>query len=199
MKNLELNYTEVATFSPLLAQVFDLKNKVPQQVFHAKFEKFYLYDMDVFYDFLGWDWILNLCKANDNNFLYFTSQLREGSKDIYGYVKLPTLLSASQIVSQLDSLEMKYGNTNEGYFLTFNEACLFPESFNWGAYFVNEFNFVIIGVSDTLKKEKSFLELQAMTWPDFVKHFNNWSAWTEINNKKFLEVFYQSYIQKNRD
>ncbi|WP_163655415.1 hypothetical protein [Listeria sp. PSOL-1] len=192
MEKMVLKSHSYKKFSLKFSNVFDEKNELPEKVFNESFHRFYVYDMDYFYNDTGWGWLLDISSENNEKILYFTSQVKEN--DDFQVVYIPNVLTPETILKQIDVLEYKTQDKKNTFFLTFNEACLFSTTYNWGLYFVNEFNFVILGVKDNFKVPSSFVNIKSMSLKEFHDHFQEWSAWKAKDDKRYLNEFDNVYF-----
>ncbi|PZG37226.1 hypothetical protein C1910_11970 [Listeria ivanovii] len=181
------------TFNYQFTNVFSLDNCLPQNVFSSAFHSFYIFDMDYFYEEIGWKWILAISTICKEQNLFFTSTTEENTN--YTVAEIPNSLEPKEILEQIDILENESEDKKSTFFLTFNEACLFSTSGTWGMYFVNEFNFVILAVKKDFPKPASFSNLESMSLEEFTEHFQEWSVWLENDNIKFLKVFNKTYFE----
>ncbi|WP_262490277.1 hypothetical protein [Listeria marthii] len=196
MEKVELKKKPYASFNEQFTGMFSLENWLPHNVFNHKFNNFHVYDMDYFYEEIGWKWILeNLADGSDKH-LFFTT-VPENNTD-YTVAEIPISLEPKKIIEQIDILENESKDVKNTFFLTFEEACLFSNAGNWGLYFVREFNFVILATEETFVKSDSFLNLESMTVEEFTEHFQDWSAWTEKGNRKYLKTFNKIFFCKQR-
>ncbi|WP_260448796.1 hypothetical protein [Listeria cossartiae] len=184
-----------ANFNKEFAKVFNSDNSLPENIFNTKFHNFFVYDMDYFYEETGWEWILQISSNNKVKNLFFTSATEKNSD--YTIAEIPTSLNPKQILEQIDILENESEDKKNTFFLTFNEACLFSNVSNWGLYFVNEFNFVILALEEDFPKQNAFFHLESMTKEEFTKHFQEWSVWLEKDNLNFLKEFNEVFFTKN--
>lgn len=183
-----------ANFNNEFAKVFNSDNSLPENIFNTKFHNFFVYDMDYFYEETGWEWILQISSNNKVKNLFFTSATEKNSD--YTIAEIPTSLNPKQILEQIDILENESEDKKNTFFLTFNEACLFSNVSNWGLYFVNEFNFVILALEEDFPKQDAFFHLESMTKEEFTKHFQEWSVWLEKDNLNFLKEFNEVFFAK---
>ncbi|WP_260490490.1 hypothetical protein [Listeria innocua] len=184
-----------ANFNKEFAKVFNSDNSLPENIFNTKFHNFFVYDMDYFYEETGWEWILQISSNNKVKNLFFTSATEKNSN--YTIAEIPTSLNPKQIIEQMDILENESEDKKNTFYLTFNEACLFSNASNWGLYFVNEFNFVILALEEDFPKQDVFFHLESMTKEEFTKHFQEWSVWLEKDNLNFLKEFNKVFFTKN--
>lgn len=184
-----------ANFNNEFAKVFNSDNSLPENIFNTKFYNFFVYDMDYFYEETGWEWILQISSNNKVKNLFFTSATEKNSN--YTIAEIPTSLEPKQILEQIDILENESEDKKNTFFLSFNEACLFSNVSNWGLYFVNEFNFVILALEEDFPKQDAFFHLESMTKEEFTKHFQEWSVWLEKDNLNFLKEFNKVFFTKN--
>lgn len=184
-----------ANFNNEFAKVFNSDNSLPENIFNTKFHNFFVYDMDYFYEETGWEWILQISSNNKVKNLFFTSATEKNSD--YTIAEIPTSLEPKQILEQIDILENESEDKKNTFFLSFNEACLFSNVSNWGLYFVNEFNFVILALEEDFPKQDAFFHLESMTKEEFTKHFQEWSVWLEKDNLNFLKEFNKVFFTKN--
>lgn len=184
-----------ANFNNEFAKVFNSDNTLPENIFNTKFYNFFVYDMDYFYEETGWEWILQISSNNKVKNLFFTSATEKNSN--YTIAEIPTSLEPKQILEQIDILENKSEDKKNTFFLSFNEACLFSNVSNWGLYFVNEFNFVILALEEDFPKQDAFFHLESMTKEEFTKHFQEWSVWLEKDNLNFLKEFNEVFFAKS--
>ncbi|EOB9292918.1 hypothetical protein ACIX1Y_002467 [Listeria innocua] len=184
-----------ANFNNEFAKVFNSDNSLPENIFNTKFHNFFVYDMDYFYEETGWEWILQISSNNKVKNLFFTSATEKNSN--YTIAEIPTSLNPKQIIEQMDILENESEDKKNTFFLTFNEACLFSNVSNWGLYFVNEFNFVILALEEDFPEQNTFSHLESMTKEEFTKHFQEWSVWLEKDNLNFLKEFNKVFFAKN--
>ncbi|EPD4907607.1 TPA: hypothetical protein ACSKHE_002005 [Listeria innocua] len=184
-----------ANFNNEFAKVFNSDNSLPENIFNTKFHNFFVYDMDYFYEETGWEWILQISSNNKVKNLFFTSATEKNSD--YTIAEIPTSLNPKQIIEQIDILENESEDKKNTFFLTFNEACLFSNVSNWGLYFVNEFNFVILALEEDFPEQNAFSHLESMTKEEFTKHFQEWSVWLEKDNLNFLKEFNKVFFAKN--
>lgn len=190
-----LKKTTYANFNNEFAKVFNSDNSLPENIFNTKFHNFFVYDMDYFYEETGWEWILQISSNNKVKNLFFTSATEKNSD--YTIAEIPTSLEPKQILEQIDILENESEDKKNTFFLTFNEACLFSNVSNWGLYFVNEFNFVILALEEDFPEQNAFSHLESMTKEEFTKHFQEWSVWLEKDNLNFLKEFNEVYFAKS--
>ncbi|MCD2252498.1 hypothetical protein [Listeria marthii] len=183
-----------ANFNKEFAKVFNSDNSLPENIFNTKFHNFFVYDMDYFYEETGWEWILQISSNNKVKNLFFTSATEKNSD--YTIAEIPTSLNPKQILEQIDILENESEDKKNTFFLTFNEACLFSNVSNWGLYFVNEFNFVILALEEDFPKQDAFFHLESMTKEEFTEHFQEWSVWLEKDNLNFLKEFNEVFFAK---
>ncbi|MBF2412301.1 hypothetical protein IA823_06550 [Listeria welshimeri] len=195
MEKIMLKKTTYANFNNEFAKVFNSDNSLPENIFNTKFHNFFVYDMDYFYEETGWEWILQISSNNKVKNLFFTSATEKNSD--YTIAEIPTSLEPKQILEQMDILENESENKKNTFFLTFNEACLFSNVSNWGLYFVNEFNFVILVLEEDFPEQNAFFHLESMTKEEFTKHFQEWSVWLEKDNLNFLKEFNEVYFAKS--
>lgn len=184
-----------ANFNNEFAKVFNSDNSLPENIFNTKFHNFFVYDMDYFYEETGWEWILQISSNNKVKNLFFTSATEKNSD--YTIAEIPTSLEPKQILEQIDILENESEDKKNTFFLTFNEACLFSNVSDWGLYFVNEFNFVILALEEDFPEQNAFFYLESMTKEEFTKHFQEWSVWLEKDNLNFLKEFNKVFFTKN--
>ncbi|EPR7324477.1 hypothetical protein ACU8IX_000215 [Listeria innocua] len=184
-----------ANFNKEFAKVFNSDNSLPENIFNTKFHNFFVYDMDYFYEETGWEWILQISSNNKVKNLFFTSATEKNSD--YTIAKIPTSLNPKRILEQMDILENESEDKKNTFFLTFNEACLFSNVSNWGLYFVNEFNFVILALEEDFPEQNTFSHLESMTKEEFTKHFQEWSVWLEKDNLNFLKEFNEVFFAKS--
>ncbi|WP_228480442.1 hypothetical protein [Listeria welshimeri] len=184
-----------ANFNNEFAKVFNSDNSLPENIFNTKFYNFFVYDMDYFYEETGWEWILQISSNNKVKNLFFTSATEKNSD--YTIAEIPTSLNPKQIIEQIDILENESEDKKNTFFLSFNEACLFSNVSNWGLYFVNEFNFVILALEEDFPKQDAFFHLESMTKEEFTKHFQEWSVWLKKDNLNFLKEFNEVYFAKS--
>lgn len=184
-----------ANFNNEFAKVFNSDNSLPENIFNTKFYNFFVYDMDYFYEETGWEWILQISSNNKVKNLFFTSATEKNSN--YTIAEIPTSLEPKQILEQIDILENESEDKKNTFFLSFNEACLFSNVSNWGLYFVNEFNFVILALEEDFPKQDAFFHLESMTKEEFTKHFQEWSVWLEKDNLNFLKEFNEVFFAKS--
>lgn len=185
-----------ANFNKEFAKVFNSDNCLPENIFNTKFHNFFVYDMDYFYEETGWEWILQISSNNKVKNLFFTSATEKNSN--YTIAEFPTSLEPKQILEQIDILENESEDKKNTFFLTFKEACLFSNVSNWGLYFVNEFNFVILALEEDFPEQNAFSHLESMTKEKFTKHFQEWSVWLEKDNLNFLKEFNEVFFTKNQ-
>lgn len=185
-----------ANFNNEFAKVFNSDNSLPENIFNTKFHNFFVYDMDYFYEETGWEWILQISSNNKVKNLFFTSATEKNSD--YTIAEIPTSLNPKQIIEQIDILENESEDKKNIFFLSFNEACLFSNVSNWGLYFVNEFNFVILALEEDFPEQNTFSHLESMTKEKFTKHFQEWSVWLEKDNLNFLKEFNEVFFTKNQ-
>ncbi|EOX1307699.1 hypothetical protein ACPDKE_001283 [Listeria monocytogenes] len=185
-----------ANFNKEFAKVFNSDNSLPENIFNTKFHNFFVYDMDYFYEETGWEWILQISSNNKVKNLFFTSATEKNSD--YTIAEIPTSLNPKQILEQMDILENESEDKKNTFFLTFNEACLFSNVSNWGLYFVNEFNFIILALEEDFPEQNAFSHLESMTKEKFTKHFQEWSVWLEKDNLNFLKEFNEVFFTKNQ-
>lgn len=185
-----------ANFNNEFAKVFNSDNSLPENIFNTKFHNFFVYDMDYFYEETGWEWILQISSNNKVKNSFFTSATEKNSD--YTIAEIPTSLNPKQIIEQIDILENESEDKKNIFFLTFNEACLFSNVSNWGLYFVNEFNFVILALEEDFPEQNTFSHLESMTKEKFTKHFQEWSVWLEKDNLNFLKEFNEVFFTKNQ-
>ncbi|MBC1953565.1 hypothetical protein HCJ26_09295 [Listeria welshimeri] len=195
MEKIMLKKTTYANFNNEFAKVFNSDNSLPENIFNTKFHNFFVYDMDYFYEETGWEWILQISSNNKVKNLFFTSATEKNSD--YTIAEIPTSLEPKQILEQMDILENESEDKKNTFFLTFNEACLFSNVSNWGLYFVNEFNFVILALEEDFPEQNAFSHLESMTKEEFTKHFQEWSVWLEKDNLNFLKEFNKVFFTKN--
>ncbi|MBC1368270.1 hypothetical protein HB784_01055 [Listeria welshimeri] len=195
MKKMTLKKKTYANFNNEFAKVFNSDNTLPENIFNTKFYNFFVYDMDYFYEETGWEWILQISSNNKVKNLFFTSATEKNSN--YTIAEIPTSLEPKQILEQIDILENKSEDKKNTFFLSFNEACLFSNVSNWGLYFVNEFNFVILALEEDFPKQDAFFHLESMTKEEFTKHFQEWSVWLEKDNLNFLKEFNEVFFAKS--
>ncbi|MBC1613514.1 hypothetical protein HBP63_09775 [Listeria welshimeri] len=195
MEKIMLKKTTYANFNNEFAKVFNSDNSLPENIFNTKFHNFFVYDMDYFYEETGWEWILQISSNNKVKNLFFTSATEKNSD--YTIAEIPTSLEPKQILEQMDILENESEDKKNTFFLTFNEACLFSNVSNWGLYFVNEFNSVILALEEDFPKQDAFFHLESMTKEEFTKHFQEWSVWLEKDNLNFLKEFNKVFFTKN--
>lgn len=184
-----------ANFNKEFAKVFNSDNSLPENIFNTKFHNFFVYDMDYFYEETGWEWILQISSNNKVKNLFFTSTTEKNSN--YTIAEIPTSLNPKQIIEQMDILENESEDKKNTFYLTFNEACLFSNASNWGLYFVNEFNFVILALEEDFPEQNTFSHLESMTKEEFTKHFQEWSVWLEKDNLNFLKEFNEVFFAKS--
>ncbi|EPB7463858.1 TPA: hypothetical protein ACSK7E_000950 [Listeria innocua] len=184
-----------ANFNKEFAKVFNSDNSLPENIFNTKFNSFFVYDMDYFYEETGWEWILQISSNNKVKNLFFTSATEKNSN--YTIAEIPTSLNPKQIIEQMDILENESEDKKNTFYLTFNEACLFSNASNWGLYFVNEFNFVILALEEDFPEQNTFSHLESMTKEEFTKHFQEWSVWLEKDNLNFLKEFNEVFFAKS--
>ncbi|MBC2077018.1 hypothetical protein HCJ64_10845 [Listeria marthii] len=194
MEKIMLKKKTYANFNNEFAKVFNSDNSLPENIFNTKFHNFFVYDMDYFYEETGWEWILQISSNNKVKNLFFTSATEKNSD--YTIAEIPTSLNPKQILEQIDILENESEDKKNTFFLTFNEACLFSNVSNWGLYFVNEFNFVILALEEDFPKQDAFFHLESMTKEEFTKHFQEWSVWLEKDNLNFLKEFNEVFFAK---
>lgn len=185
-----------ANFNKEFAKVFNSDNYLPENIFNTKFHNFFVYDMDYFYEETGWEWILQISSNNKVKNLFFTSATEKNSD--YTIAEIPTSLNPKQIIEQIDILENESEDKKNIFFLSFNEACLFSNVSNWGLYFVNEFNFVILALEEDFPEQNAFSHLESMTKEKFTKHFQERSVWLEKDNLNFLKEFNEVFFTKNQ-
>ncbi|EDO1143123.1 TPA: hypothetical protein LWK29_001725 [Listeria innocua] len=195
MEKMTLKKKTYANFNNEFAKVFNSDNSLPENIFNTKFHNFFVYDMDYFYEETGWEWILQISSNNKVKNLFFTSATEKNSD--YTIAEIPTSLNPKQIIEQIDILENESEDKKNTFFLTFNEACLFSNVSNWGLYFVNEFNFVILALEEDFPEQNAFSHLESMTKEEFTKHFQEWSVWLEKDNLNFLKEFNKVFFAKN--
>ncbi|EAD5716406.1 hypothetical protein EX177_06090 [Listeria innocua] len=195
MEKMTLKKKTYANFNNEFAKVFNSDNSLPENIFNTKFHNFFVYDMDYFYEETGWEWILQISSNNKVKNLFFTSATEKNSN--YTIAEIPTSLNPKQIIEQMDILENESEDKKNTFFLTFNEACLFSNVSNWGLYFVNEFNFVILALEEDFPEQNTFSHLESMTKEEFTKHFQEWSVWLEKDNLNFLKEFNKVFFAKN--
>ncbi|MBC2006380.1 hypothetical protein HCJ72_03835 [Listeria welshimeri] len=195
MKKITLKKKTYANFNNEFAKVFNSDNSLPENIFNTKFYNFFVYDMDYFYEETGWEWILQISSNNKVKNLFFTSATEKNSN--YTIAEIPTSLEPKQILEQIDILENESEDKKNTFFLSFNEACLFSNVSNWGLYFVNEFNFVILALEEDFPKQDAFFHLESMTKEEFTKHFQEWSVWLEKDNLNFLKEFNEVFFAKS--
>ncbi|MBC1452175.1 hypothetical protein HB790_08465 [Listeria welshimeri] len=195
MEKIMLKKKTYANFNNEFAKVFNSDNSLPENIFNTKFHNFFVYDMDYFYEETGWEWILQISSNNKVKNLFFTSATEKNSD--YTIAEIPTSLEPKQILEQIDILENESEDKKNTFFLSFNEACLFSNVSNWGLYFVNEFNFVILALEEDFPKQDAFFHLESMTKEEFTKHFQEWSVWLEKDNLNFLKEFNKVFFTKN--
>ncbi|EAD7000265.1 hypothetical protein CW861_06435 [Listeria monocytogenes] len=196
MEKMTLKKKTYANFNKEFAKVFNSDNYLPENIFNTKFHNFFVYDMDYFYEETGWEWILQISSNNKVKNLFFTSATEKYSD--YTIAEIPTSLNPKQILEQIDILENESEDKKNIFFLTFNEACLFSNVSNWGLYFVNEFNFVILALEEDFPEQNAFSHLESMTKEKFTKHFQEWSVWLEKDNLNFLKEFNEVFFTKNQ-
>ncbi|EAC7104332.1 hypothetical protein LRH83_000802 [Listeria monocytogenes] len=196
MKKMILKKKTYANFNKEFAKVFNSDNYLPENIFNTKFHNFFVYDMDYFYEETGWEWILQISSNNKVKNLFFTSGTEKNSN--YTIAEFPTSLEPKQILEQIDILENESEDKKNTFFLSFNEACLFSNVSNWGLYFVNEFNFVILALEEDFPEQNAFSHLESMTKEKFTKHFQEWSVWLEKDNLNFLKEFNEVFFTKNQ-
>ncbi|ENI8217384.1 hypothetical protein ABZY50_000204 [Listeria monocytogenes] len=196
MEKMILKKKTYANFNNEFAKVFNSDNYLPENIFNTKFHNFFVYDMDYFYEETGWEWILQISSNNKVKNLFFTSATEKNSD--YTIAEIPTSLNPKQIIEQIDILENESEDKKNIFFLTFNEACLFSNVSNWGLYFVNEFNFVILALEEDFPEQNTFSHLESMTKEKFTKHFQEWSVWLEKDNLNFLKEFNEVFFTKNQ-
>ncbi|MBC2306798.1 hypothetical protein HCJ69_01025 [Listeria welshimeri] len=195
MEKIMLKKKTYANFNNEFAKVFNSDNSLPENIFNTKFYNFFVYDMDYFYEETGWEWILQISSNNKVKNLFFTSATEKNSD--YTIAEIPTSLNPKQIIEQIDILENESEDKKNTFFLSFNEACLFSNVSNWGLYFVNEFNFVILALEEDFPKQDAFFHLESMTKEEFTKHFQEWSVWLKKDNLNFLKEFNEVYFAKS--
>ncbi|ACK40539.1 hypothetical protein BSX36_06290 [Listeria monocytogenes] len=195
MEKMTLKKKTYANFNKEFAKVFNSDNSLPENIFNTKFHNFFVYDMDYFYEETGWEWILQISSNNKVKNLFFTSATEKNSD--YTIAEIPTSLNPKQILEQMDILENESEDKKNTFFLTFNEACLFSNVSNWGLYFVNEFNFVILALEEDFPEQNAFSHLESMTKEEFTKHFQEWSVWLEKDNLNFLKEFNEVFFAKS--
>ncbi|ECL7819669.1 TPA: hypothetical protein P0V94_000206 [Listeria innocua] len=195
MEKMTLKKKTYANFNNEFAKVFNSDNSLPENIFNTKFHNFFVYDMDYFYEETGWEWILQISSNNKVKNLFFTSATEKNSD--YTIAEIPTSLEPKQILEQMDILENESEDKKNTFFLTFNEACLFSNVSNWGLYFVNEFNFVILALEEDFPEQNAFSHLESMPKEEFTKHFQEWSVWLEKDNLNFLKEFNKVFFAKN--
>ncbi|MBC2114202.1 hypothetical protein HCA91_10445 [Listeria innocua] len=195
MEKMTLKKKTYANFNNEFAKVFNSDNSLPENIFNTKFHNFFVYDMDYFYEETGWEWILQISSNNKVKNLFFTSATEKNSN--YTIAEIPTSLNPKQIIEQMDILENESEDKKNTFFLTFNEACLFSNVSNWGLYFVNEFNFVILALEEDFPEQNAFSHLESMAKEEFTKHFQEWSVWLEKDNLNFLKEFNKVFFTKN--
>ncbi|EAF8227056.1 hypothetical protein AYM70_11320 [Listeria monocytogenes] len=195
MEKMTLKKKTYANFNKEFAKVFNSDNSLPENIFNTKFHNFFVYDMDYFYEETGWEWILQISSNNKVKNLFFTSATEKNSD--YTIAEIPTSLNPKQILEQMDILENDSEDRKNTFFLTFNEACLFSNVSNWGLYFVNEFNFVILALEEDFPEQNAFSHLESMTKKEFTKHFQEWSVWLEKDNLNFLKEFNKVFFAKS--
>ncbi|EAQ2699390.1 hypothetical protein D7Z01_10885 [Listeria monocytogenes] len=196
MEKMILKKKTYANFNKEFAKVFNSDNCLPENIFNTKFHNFFVYDMDYFYEETGWEWILQISSNNKVKNLFFTSATEKYSD--YTIAEIPTSLNPKQILEQIDILENESEDKKNIFFLSFNEACLFSNVSNWGLYFVNEFNFVILALEEDFPEQNAFSHLESMTKEEFTKHFQEWSVWLEKDNLNFLKEFNEVFFTKNQ-
>ncbi|EAF5219367.1 hypothetical protein G6R46_001054 [Listeria monocytogenes] len=196
MKKMILKKKTYANFNNEFAKVFNSDNSLPENIFNTKFHNFFVYDMDYFYEETGWEWILQISSNNKVKNLFFTSATEKYSD--YTIAEIPTSLNPKQIIEQIDILENESEDKKNIFFLSFNEACLFSNVSNWGLYFVNEFNFVILALEEDFPEQNAFSHLESMTKEKFTKHFQERSVWLEKDNLNFLKEFNKVFFTKNQ-
>ncbi|EAC4527901.1 hypothetical protein V8Q96_000780 [Listeria monocytogenes] len=196
MEKMTLKKKTYANFNNEFAKVFNSDNSLPENIFNTKFHNFFVYDMDYFYEETGWEWILQISSNNKVKNLFFTSATEKYSD--YIIAEIPTSLNPKQILEQIDILENESEDKKNTFFLSFNEACLFSNVSNWGLYFVNEFNFVILALEEDFPEQNAFSHLESMTKEKFTKHFQEWSVWLEKDNLNFLKEFNEVFFTKNQ-
>ncbi|EAD9074077.1 hypothetical protein AM613_12420 [Listeria monocytogenes] len=196
MKKMILKKKTYANFNKEFAKVFNSDNYLPENIFNTKFHNFFVYDMDYFYEETGWEWILQISSNNKVKNLFFTSATEKNSD--YTIAEIPTSLNPKQIIEQIDILENESEDKKNIFFLSFNEACLFSNVSNWGLYFVNEFNFVILALEEDFPEQNAFSHLESMTKEKFTKHFQERSVWLEKDNLNFLKEFNKVFFTKNQ-
>ncbi|EKK8150326.1 hypothetical protein PPQ25_000796 [Listeria monocytogenes] len=196
MKKMILKKKTYANFNKEFAKVFNSDNYLPENIFNTKFHNFFVYDMDYFYEETGWEWILQISSNNKVKNLFFTSATEKNSD--YTIAEIPTSLNPKQIIEQIDILENESEDKKNIFFLSFNEACLFSNVSNWGLYFVNEFNFVILALEEDFPEQNAFSHLESMTKEKFTKHFQERSVWLEKDNLNFLKEFNEVFFTKNQ-
>ncbi|TYU59309.1 hypothetical protein FZW85_10255 [Listeria monocytogenes] len=196
MEKMILKKKTYTNFNNEFAKVFNSDNSLPENIFNTKFHNFFVYDMDYFYEETGWEWILQISSNNKVKNLFFTSATEKNSD--YTIAEIPTSLNPKQIIEQIDILENESEDKKNIFFLTFNEACLFSNVSNWGLYFVNEFNFVILALEEDFPEQNTFSHLESMTKEKFTKHFQEWSVWLEKDNLNFLKEFNEVFFTKNQ-
>ncbi|WP_260490878.1 hypothetical protein [Listeria marthii] len=54
MEKVELKKKPYASFNEQFTGMFSLENWLPHNVFNRKFNNFYVYNMDYFYEEIGW-------------------------------------------------------------------------------------------------------------------------------------------------
>ncbi|ECX4531758.1 TPA: hypothetical protein LWI60_002027 [Listeria innocua] len=195
MEKMTLKKKTYANFNKEFAKVFNSDNSLPENIFNTKFNSFFVYDMDYFYEETGWEWILQISSNNKVKNLFFTSATEKNSN--YTIAEIPTSLNPKQIIEQMDILENESEDKKNTFYLTFNEACLFSNASNWGLYFVNEFNFVILALEEDFPEQNTFSHLESMTKEEFTKHFQEWSVWLEKDNLNFLKEFNEVFFAKS--
>ncbi|EAD8368569.1 TPA: hypothetical protein MZJ90_001793 [Listeria monocytogenes] len=196
MEKMILKKKTYANFNKEFAKVFNSDNYLPENIFNTKFHNFFVYDMDYFYEETGWEWILQISSNNKVKNLFFTSATEKYSD--YTIAEIPTSLNPKQILEQIDILENESEDKKNTFFLTFNKACLFSNVSNWGLYFVNEFNFVILALEEDFPEQNAFSNLESMTKEKFTKHFQEWSVWLEKDNLNFFKEFNEVFFTKNQ-
>ncbi|ELY8693573.1 hypothetical protein SOU83_000204 [Listeria monocytogenes] len=196
MEKMTLKKKTYANFNNEFAKVFNSDNYLPENIFNTKFHNFFVYDMDYFYEETGWEWILQISSNNKVKNLFFTSATEKNSN--YTIAEIPTSLEPKQILEQIDILENESEDKKNTFFLSFNEACLFSNVSNWGLYFVNEFNFVILALEEDFPEQNAFSHLESMTKEEFTKHFQEWSVWLEKDNLNFFKEFNEVFFTKNQ-
>ncbi|EBF5169830.1 hypothetical protein FH017_14685 [Listeria monocytogenes] len=195
MEKMTLKKKTYANFNNEFAKVFNSDNSLPENIFNTKFHNFFVYDMDYFYEETGWEWILQISSNNKVKNLFFTSATEKNSD--YTIAEIPTSLNPKQILEQMDILENESEDKKNTFFLTFNEACLFSNVSNWGLYFINKFNFVILALEEDFPEQNTFSHLESMTKEEFTKHFQEWSVWLEKDNLNFLTEFNKVFFTKS--